>query len=101
MLTEKHYYQMPINPETCIVKQKLAIYPFYLVKILPDIDQRWLSIKVAILDVLDSVAPLKQVSIKDNSSSNSWYDNELVHLARKRNAVYKRARVKQSLELWA
>ena len=35
------------------------------------------------------------------SSSNSWYDNELVQLARKRNAVYKRARVKLSLELWA
>ena len=82
------------------IKNLVGSYPFKSLEVLTDVNQRWLSFKVGILEILDKVAPLKSVVVKNNFS-NVWYDHELVQLSRKRNRAFKKALRDKSAVNWS
>ena len=55
-----------------------------------DPNDRWIAIKCAITMMLDKVAPVKTVLLKE--SIVPWNNCQLVSLAKKRNTAYQRAR---------
>ena len=81
------------------IKNLLKVYPFGPLEMIDDVNTKWLSIKCAIIDIIDKVAPFKQVSIK-SKSINPWFDRDLLKLSRKRCSAYKKALNEKSQFSW-
>ncbi|RNA02458.1 RNA-directed DNA polymerase from mobile element jockey-like [Brachionus plicatilis] len=56
---------------------------------LNDIDSKWMFLKNEITNILDKVAPLRKITLK-NSNQFPWYDEELLKLKHLKDASYKR-----------
>lgn len=54
-----------------------------------DINEKWMFIKIEIIKVIDKVAPIRKIVIKNNNQF-PWYDDDLIRLKNEKNLAYKR-----------
>ncbi|CAF1057954.1 unnamed protein product [Brachionus calyciflorus] len=54
-----------------------------------DINEKWLYVKNKITEIIDYVAPLRKITVK-NMNQFPWYDDYLIFLKHQKNAAYKR-----------
>ena len=73
-------------------------YPWHIFNILNDPEVRWNSIKTTIIMMLNQVAPLKTIILKEKKIP--WYNSSLVSLSKKRSMAYNRARSTGKPEDW-
>jgi hypothetical protein len=73
-----------------INKIKLFINTFFInynIFLILNVNENWLAIKQGINFSVDSIAPLKKMNVKTRKIV-PWFDQDLVHLARKRDKQY-------------
>ncbi|CAF1009815.1 unnamed protein product [Brachionus calyciflorus] len=63
---------------------------FKLLKESDTINDKWLNFKNIILKIVDQVAPLREISLK-NINQFPWYDEELLRLRHMKDSYYKRS----------
>ena len=51
-----------------------------------DINEKWMFIKIEIIKVIDKVAPIRKIVIKNNNQF-PWYDDDLIRLKNEKNLV--------------
>ena len=73
-------------------------YPWHIYNSITNPDARWTAIKESISTMLDQVAPVKTVLLREPKVP--WYNCQLVSLAKKRNMAYHRARNSCSTDHW-
>jgi hypothetical protein len=63
-----------------------------------DVDIAWLMFKNALLNVIDEIAPVKHVRIKQNSQP--WINNEILENIKKRDKIFKSFKTHKTEELY-
>ena len=59
------------------------------IRIIENINDKWLFVKNEITKIIDNVAPTRKISIK-NFNQFPWYDDDLLRLKHQKNSAYKR-----------
>lgn len=96
-----------IRSNRFLSKEKISLIKIRLSSLLSnfnfnanDVDTQWNLIKDIMVSCIDSIAPLKSISVK-SFNNMPWIDKEFVMMAKKRDSLYARAiRNKNLTQIW-
>lgn len=74
------------NYDVSVFKEQLRNVNWFNVLNSEDIDKAWLEFKKLFLDVLNIIAPVKSVRVKQKSEA--WFNGEILHLLGERNRAF-------------
>ncbi len=65
-----------------------------------NLEDKWIFFKTSILNILDTIAPFKNVQVSLKKKKFPWFDKELKDLSIEKEKVHSRAKISKSSQDW-